>query len=64
MVPNAALLFTDIVDSTSTTQRLGDERAAALWNEHDRRARNLLRQHNGREIGRSDGLAYAVRGSR
>ena len=56
MVPNAALLFTDIVDSTSTTQRLGDERAAALWNEHDRRARNLLRQHNGREIGRSDGL--------
>ena len=56
MVPNAALLFTDIVDSTSTTQRLGDERAAALWKEHDRRARDLLRQHNGREIGRSDGL--------
>jgi len=56
MVPNAALLFTDIVDSTSTTQRLGDEGAAALWKEHDRRARVLLRQHNGREIGRSDGL--------
>ena len=56
MVPSAALLFTDIVDSTSTTQRLGDERAAVLWNEHNRRARDLLRQHNGREIGRSDGL--------
>ena len=56
MAPTAALLFTDIVDSTSTTQRLGDEGAAALWNEHDRRARVLLRQHNGREIGRSDGL--------
>lgn len=56
MVPTAALLFTDIVDSTSTTQRLGDESAAALWTEHDRRARDLLRQYNGREIGRSDGL--------
>ncbi len=56
MVPNAALLFTDIVDSTSTTQRLGDDGAAALWTEHNRRARNLLRQYNGREIGRSDGF--------
>src|SRR5882672_7615028 len=56
MVANAALLFTDIVDSTLITQRLGDERAAALWSEHDRRARSLLREHKGREIGRSDGL--------
>ena len=56
MAREAALLFTDIVDSTSTTQRLGDDRAAALWSEHDRRARDLLRKHNGREIGRSDGL--------
>ena len=56
MAPDAALLFTDIVDSTSTTQRLGDEHAAALWSEHDRRARSLLRQHGGREIGRTDGL--------
>ena len=52
----AALLFTDIVDSTLTTQRLGDERAAALWENHDRRARDLLRQHHGREIGRADGF--------
>ena len=56
MAADATLLFTDIVDSTSTTQRLGDERAAALWSEHDRRARGLLRQHRGREIGRTDGL--------
>ena len=56
MVTNAALLFTDIVDSTLTTQRLGDERAVALWTEHDRRARSLLREHHGREIGRSDGF--------
>ena len=56
MAADAALLFTDIVDSTLTTQRLGDERAADLWTEHDRRARNLLRLHRGREIGRSDGL--------
>jgi len=56
MAADATLLFTDIVDSTSTTQRLGDERAAALWIEHDRRARDLLRKHRGREIARSDGL--------
>ncbi len=56
MVADSAVLFTDIVDSTLTTQRLGDERAAALWSEHDRRARNLLRRYGGREIGRSDGL--------
>ena len=43
-----ALLFTDAVDSTLTTQRLGDERARALWTEHDRRARVLLRSHHGR----------------
>ncbi len=51
-----ALLFTDSVDSTLTTQRLGDERALALWTEHDRRARDLLRRHHGREIDRADGF--------
>lgn len=39
MITQAALLFTDIVDSTLTTQRLGDERAASLWSEHDWRSR-------------------------
>ena len=51
-----ALLLTDVVDSTLTTQRLGDKRALALWTEHDRRARDLLRRHHGREIDRADGF--------
>jgi predicted ATPase/class 3 adenylate cyclase/Tfp pilus assembly protein PilF len=52
----AALLFTDVVDSTLTTQRLGDERARQTWAEHDRHARELLRRHHGREIDRADGF--------
>ena len=56
MGETVALLFTDVVDSTLTTQRLGDERALALWTEHDRRARDLLRRHRGREIDRADGF--------
>jgi len=50
------LLFTDLVDSTALVERLGDSRAAALWTEHDRRARRLLAQHQGHEIDRSDGF--------
>ena len=52
----ATLLFTDVVDSTLTTQRMGDGPALALWTEHDRRARDLLRRHHGREIDRADGF--------
>ncbi len=51
-----ALLFTDIVDSTRLVERLGDAAAAALWAEHDRRARQLLPERGGREIDRTDGL--------
>ena len=51
-----ALLFTDVVDSTLWVERLGDVRAAELWIEHDRRARQLLAPHHGREIDRSDGF--------
>lgn len=50
------LLFTDIVDSTNVVQRLGDAAAAALWSEHDRLARELLAEHGGLEIDRSDGF--------
>jgi len=50
------LLFTDLVDSTQLVARLGDARAAQLWGEHDRRARQLLDAHRGREIDRSDGF--------
>ena len=51
-----ALLFTDVVDSTTMVARMGDERAAAIWAEHDRRARRLTVLHRGREIDRSDGF--------
>ena len=51
-----ALLLTDVVDSTQLSQALGDERMAALWNAHDRAARDLLPPHCGREIDKTDGM--------
>ena len=51
-----ALLFTDVVDSTRRVEQLGDAAAAQLWAEHDRRARDLLVRHRGREIDRTDGF--------
>jgi predicted ATPase/class 3 adenylate cyclase/Tfp pilus assembly protein PilF len=50
------LLFTDVVDSTSLVERLGDAQAAQTWGEHDRRARALILRHGGREIDRTDGF--------
>jgi predicted ATPase/class 3 adenylate cyclase len=55
MTPHA-LLLTDLVDSTLLGERLGHVRAAALWAEHDRCARDLLARHHGREIDRTDGF--------
>ena len=55
MTPHT-LLFTDVVDSTLLVERLGDARAAEVWAEHDRRARDLLARHRGREIDRTDGF--------
>ena len=52
----ACLLFTDIVDSTLLTERLGDARAAQFWLEHHRRARDLLVVHHGQEVDSSDGF--------
>lgn len=51
-----ALLVTDVVDSTLLSSHLGDEAAAALWAEHDRAARDLLRAWRGHEIDRTDGF--------
>ena len=51
-----ALLFSDVVDSTALVARLGDERAAKVWADHDARARTLLAVHRGREIDRTDGF--------
>ncbi|HEY2560969.1 MAG TPA: tetratricopeptide repeat protein [Caldimonas sp.] len=50
------LVFTDLVDSTALSERLGDARASALWVEHDRRARELMARHDGREIDHTDGF--------
>ena len=44
------ILFTDIVGSTSLTQRLGDAAAMALLRTHDRIVRDALSTHNGREV--------------
>jgi class 3 adenylate cyclase len=44
------ILFTDIVESTSMTQRLGDELAFALLEVHDRIVRTSLGTVGGREV--------------
>ncbi len=51
-----ALLLTDLVDSAALTQQLGDEAWAALSAQHDRLARDLLRQWRGQEIDKTDGF--------
>jgi len=56
MSERRALLLTDLVGSTATSEALGDSAAAALWAEHDRLARDLLRAWNGREIDKTDGM--------
>ena len=54
------ILFTDIVGSTSMTQRLGDEIAFALLEVHDRVARGALASTGGREIKHTgDGIMAA-----
>jgi class 3 adenylate cyclase len=44
------ILFTDIVDSTSLTRRIGDEAAMELLEVHDSIVRNALSELGGREI--------------
>lgn len=51
-----ALLLTDMVDSTGLNARLGDAAMAAVWQTHDRLARDLQRAWNGREIDKTDGM--------
>ena len=55
-MPAHALLLTDLVDSTLLVERLGDQAAAQIFAEHDRRSRDLLARHGGREIDRTDGF--------
>ena len=50
------LLLTDLVDSTTLVERLGDAPAAELFREHDRLVLELQQRWRGRLIDRSDGL--------
>jgi class 3 adenylate cyclase len=45
-----AILFTDIVESTSMTQRLGDAGAMAMVRAHDEIVRGTLERHRGSEV--------------
>ncbi|MBV9719783.1 MAG: DUF4242 domain-containing protein [Candidatus Eremiobacteraeota bacterium] len=54
------ILFTDIVESTSLTQRLGDDGCMALMSIHDTIVRDSLALHGGREIKHTgDGIMAA-----
>ncbi len=50
------LLLTDLVDSTTLVERLGDHSAAELFRAHDRIVLELQQRWRGRLIDRSDGL--------
>lgn len=50
------LLLTDLCESTTLVERLGDSLAAALFREHDRLVLELQQRWRGRLIDRSDGL--------
>ncbi|MGV8923224.1 MAG: putative peptide modification system cyclase [Thermomonas sp.] len=50
------LLLTDLVDSTSLVERIGDTAAAELFRAHDRMVLELQQRWRGRLIDRSDGL--------
>jgi hypothetical protein len=45
-----AIMFTDIVDYTATTEALGDARAMELVRAHNDVVRNALRQYGGNEV--------------
>ncbi|MBC8191332.1 MAG: DUF4242 domain-containing protein [Candidatus Marinimicrobia bacterium] len=48
--PFRTIMFTDLMDSTATTTRLGDDKAMFLLRVHNALTRNAIRQHSGREI--------------
>ncbi|MBD8528054.1 protein kinase domain-containing protein [Pseudomarimonas arenosa] len=56
VVEQRSVLITDLVDSTRLLAELGDARAHELQLQHDRRARDLLAEHHGQEIDKSDGF--------
>ncbi len=56
MEDDVALLLTDLVDSATLAQQLGDAEMGRVWAVHDRVARDLLRVWRGREIDKTDGF--------
>ncbi|MGO4221682.1 putative peptide modification system cyclase [Lysobacter sp. TAF61] len=50
------LLLTDLCESTSLVERIGDVEAATLFRDHDRLVLDLQQRWRGRLIDRSDGL--------
>jgi class 3 adenylate cyclase len=46
----ATILFTDIVDSTATLERVGDQAWRGLLGDHNRRMRDQLNRFRGREV--------------
>ena len=50
------LLLTDLVGSTKMVETVGDERAARIFERFDLMARDLLVEHDGQEIDRTDGF--------
>jgi len=50
------LLLTDVVGSTAMVETVGDERAARIFERFDRVARDLLVEHDGQEIDKTDGF--------
>lgn len=50
------LVITDLVASTRMTEEVGDSRASEIFSSQDRLARDLLAQHNGVEVDKTDGF--------
>jgi class 3 adenylate cyclase/membrane protein YdbS with pleckstrin-like domain len=50
------LVLSDLVDSTRITKTLGDEKAAEIFDLHNRAVRNLIIQLDGKEISHTDGF--------
>lgn len=59
-----AILFTDIVDSTGMTRRLGDARAVEMVRAHDALVRRALKEAEGREVKHTgDGIMASFAGA-
>src|SRR5205823_10375407 len=59
------VLFTDIVDSTSTAERIGDRRWLEVLQAHNALVRDELPRHGGVEVkSRGDGFMLAFAGAR